>query len=523
MTPRTVWSVPGPSTHDFFRAIYAGFDASRHEVRFADSVLDVPGETSDAVLHANWLWNRSFRTADENRAFIGSTLSHLDRLLGQGCRLLWTVHEPFNHDRLDVAAERILHQGMADRATVVHVLSEATVERCTEHFSIARDRVRVLPHPAFLPADPSPTGAARPPRPERRRAIRDALGCGDDVDLVVAVGLRRRYKEHETLARAVRRRRPDRGGRPCLFLSAGRSLTFPVDRITPRLRRLGAATVVSHVPADLFDDLLVAGDVAGLPYSSGLNSGVLAAAVAAATPAVVSDQLRVPEFSFLGDETFFDLDGGHDAIDHALDTALQSSCADHWSEHAEAFARQADPYEISRRFAGMVDLAADGPVPDADDVGSLLDRLDLPAVREQLNACRLIPVERAYAVAMRRLADGARAAGRLHVEFDAWVSWFESTAYEATSDDGIARLLQLGVELESTREAISALHRAADLDDRVPRRVAGCETALPDDERVRIGVDDVAGRIDEAPDPGRRERCDDLERRLCALIEEDHR
>lgn len=523
MRPIPVWSVPGPGTHPYFRAIYSAFDRDRFDVRTADSILAIPADTRGAVVHANWMWNRSFRTIAETRAFVGATLTHLDTLLAGGCRLLWSVHEPFNHDRLDLEAERVLHQGIADRATVVHVLSDETVERCAGHFSLPSERVVRLPHPAFLPADES--AARLGSRPDRRRAMRDALGLDDDIDLVVSVGLRRRYKEQEMIARSVRRRRASCDHRRCLYVTAGRSLTFPTDRTAARTRILGAATVESHLPADVFDDLVVAGDAVGLAYSSGLNSGVLAAAVAGATPAFVSEQLATPEFRFLGDDTFFDIDAGHDAIDDALDVALRPGRDEAWSDHAATFLAEADPHESSRALAEIVACVADGAAPDADDPAALLEVLESSPAREQLTACRLIPNERAYAVAMRRVADGAHAGGERRVEFDALVAWFESTAYEADSDDGIVRLLHLGVETGEIREAIGALHRAVDLDERVAGYVEASSAEMPEHELVEIGVSDIVGRIGEAsaPDDDTRRLADDVERRIHALIEEDIR
>jgi len=510
-TKRELWSVPGPSSHDYFRALYSTVDDSPFDLRFAPGLAEIPDDTSNAVIHANWLWTKAFRTVEGARSFVAGAVAHLDRLLAQGCHLIWSIHEPVSHDRHHLQEEHELNRCLLERASIVHVLTVATPRRCRPDLDVPSDRLLVLVHPLLVHDERVGESSH-----QTALEIRSVLGVPEGTDVVMALGLRRRYKEFEVAARSVWRRNQNGSSTPCLLVSAGASLGFPTDRTSARTRLLGVATVDAHLPDSLFTGLMSAGSATALPYSSGLNSGVLAGAVSAGTPALISDQLRVPEFEALGPPTFFAADGGHVAIDAALDHALLAPTAQEWAEHRVTFGRTHDPRAISAQFLDAAGELGSEDAPIERSAPSF-SNAHLSPSRQHLTATRFIRSERAYAVAMRKVAERARDARDVRAEFDALVGWFESLAYTCESDFGVERLLRLGVELGSEREAISALHRAVDLDSAIAQVVVRSTAGLGDKRRLDVGLADIGSRVGErlTPSPS----AEAVAGRLAAFIE----
>ncbi|MGO3758923.1 MAG: ABC transporter transmembrane domain-containing protein [Agrococcus casei] len=138
------------------------------------------------VLHWNWVAQvtQKPRTPWGAKRSVDRTLRMIDAAKGRGVRLVWTLHNTLSHDARNAAQDARLHQELADRADVIHVMNRATESAVTD-FTLPEGRIRYLPHPSYV--------GVYPPAVDRDRA-RARLGVAADAFAVLALGHMKRYK-----------------------------------------------------------------------------------------------------------------------------------------------------------------------------------------------------------------------------------------------------------------------------------------------------------------------------------------
>ncbi|MCU1572693.1 MAG: hypothetical protein JWO93_775 [Micrococcaceae bacterium] len=111
----------------------------------------ISDQSSLVVLHIHWtsfiLNNiKSYGTAKKK---INDFKSDVDGLLANGGQLIWTLHNIVPHNAQFMDLEMEIQQYLADKASVIHVMSEASVEMMSEAISFERSKILHIPHPSY--------------------------------------------------------------------------------------------------------------------------------------------------------------------------------------------------------------------------------------------------------------------------------------------------------------------------------------------------------------------------------------
>ena len=309
----------------------------------AEALAELSDLGVGVALHLHWLASVLTGAPDEETAGTAAAafVARLDRLRATGVELAWTVHNVLPHEARFPAVEARLRQAVADRARVVHVLTEHTAAAAAGTFSIAPDRTVHAPHPSYA--------GVYPDRLTRDQA-RHELGIAHDATVFLLIGAIRPYKGLDTLLAAWR-----------LVSGADRRrrlvVAGPAKRDAATQAFLDAALIhpsidlhAGRVPADHMGTYLRAADVVVLPYRETLNSGVLLLALTFGLPVVAVDApgLRALTGPEVG-RTF----GPDDAT--ALADALVAAEAlprDEVAAAAAALLADRHPDLVAERFAG---------------------------------------------------------------------------------------------------------------------------------------------------------------------------
>ncbi len=222
------------------------------------------------------------RTADEAVSNADGALARIDGWVATGATLVTTVH---NGPRLDGhrgAAERLVAQGILDRAAVIHVLARSTPRILEGWVTLDPGRIVHVPHPNF-------DGAYGPLPP--RDAARGLIGLppGRDPLVVGLIGTLADRKGGQLLLDAlalVPAVLPDQRELRLVIagMASGRGSEDLIRRamLDPRvIARFG------FVPDEELPALLAAIDVAVVPYVQYLNSGWLHLALSTGCPVIV--------------------------------------------------------------------------------------------------------------------------------------------------------------------------------------------------------------------------------------------
>lgn len=147
------------------------------------------------VLHFHWLHYWVVRTAGL-RFFVGLWYLKyvLARFRRRGGRVVWTVHNIVNHERIRQDRDRKLSSWMAHRADVVIVHSKEARDAVVATYGLTDAHCVVIPHGSFIGYYPDTISADE---------ARAKLGLSPGVPMFLCFGLVRRYKGFDVLERAL--------------------------------------------------------------------------------------------------------------------------------------------------------------------------------------------------------------------------------------------------------------------------------------------------------------------------------
>ena len=250
-----------------------------HPIRDVLELGDSATARPTVALHLHWthtfLRNSGDRSEAEDR--IARLKRALDRLLSDGGRIIWTVHNVLPHETSFPDLEASVCGAIAARASVVHVMCDATIEAAAPWYEIPRERTVVIPHASYLGVYPNYLS------PQEARA---RLGLEAQHTVLTVFGGIRRYKALPALLdafEAISARLPD-----LRLVIAGKPMGY-AGIAALRSRREGNRAVVAHldrVPARDVQLYLNAADALVLPHESVLNSGVVGLAHAFGRPVI---------------------------------------------------------------------------------------------------------------------------------------------------------------------------------------------------------------------------------------------
>lgn len=226
------------------------------------AIASVPG-----ILNIHWTTpilqyaTGPFRAAIELDRFSAA----LHKFRTAGGRLVWTLHNVLPHEARHVWAETQLAQLLADRADAIHALSEITARQASEVLRLDPRRVVVIEHSSYVGQYPDWVS---------RDAARAQLGLSSTDKVLVALGGIRPYKGLGRLLDVFHELAEED---PSLHLlvagkPAATQETAGLQRRCEQSPRV--LSEFSHVPDDQLQVWFGAADLAVLPYSRILNSGV---------------------------------------------------------------------------------------------------------------------------------------------------------------------------------------------------------------------------------------------------------
>ena len=311
------------------------------------SVASVPG-----ILNIHWTTpilqyaNGPFRAAIELDRFSAA----LHKFRTAGGRLVWTLHNVLPHEARHVWAETQLAQLLADRADAIHALSEITARQASEVLRLDPRRVVVIEHSSYV---------GEYPHWVSREAARSQLGLSATDKVLVALGGIRPYKGLGRLLDVFHELAEED---PSLYLlvagkPAATQETAGLERRCEQSSRV--ISEFSHLPDDQLQVWFGAADLAVLPYSRILNSGVFWLAQTFGLPIVGP---RTGALLDLADEPHVRLFNPRD--DRSLKETLRSTIIELVDDperasaaHAASLsaARSRPPHRMAEGFAAFIE------------------------------------------------------------------------------------------------------------------------------------------------------------------------
>lgn len=299
------------------------------------------------VLHLHWLGGVSARPDEaEARESVESFLARLDELRERhGARIVWTAHNLLPHESAHPALDRDFRQALIDRCDAIHCMTEPSVARLRETFSLGDTSLFVVPHPSYEGAYPDYVD---------RAAARAILGIDPQARVILSFGAIQAYKGYDTLRAAFDRLRGDDLDAAMLLLIAG-APTDASETATLASWSRGRADVLFRPEKIADDDLQLvfkAADIAVCPYRETLNSGVATLALSFGLPVVAPD---IGAFGALGDAGVltYEAAGGSEACAEAMRAMLEEPGP--WREGARRFVEGHRPADISRAFFDRIE------------------------------------------------------------------------------------------------------------------------------------------------------------------------
>ena len=368
--PRVLATLPGFKTNPYGRLMeqaFASLGLAAVPVERAEEIERVVHGSREggyeAVVHVNAPDRlvREMGVAVEPGGAAERVLADVDRWLAMGASLVVSIH---NLPRLrgpQAEAERLVAQGLVDRASLVHLLSAETQAALGFWINLDPSRCVHIPHPSY--------DGAYDAAPDRAEA-RGAIGVGESDVVAGLVGTLAWRKEAELLVdalAAVPDPLPD--GRRLRVVLAGMLLGSRGETL---IRRAMADPRViarfGYVPDEAIPGLLAALDVAVVPYERFLNSGWLHLALTAGVPVIASDGGNAAEVARPEALRIFRAGDAGSLASHL--TAVGELTTPDARAAARASVRDLDPAELSARFARAV-IAATAAGPGTGDAPKL--------------------------------------------------------------------------------------------------------------------------------------------------------
>ncbi|HEY0700274.1 MAG TPA: glycosyltransferase [Micromonospora sp.] len=294
------------------------------------------------VLHVHWLYEVTQGSTSEADALarVEAFEADIRRLVGQGVRLFWTVHNVLPHETVYPAVETRLRRFMLQAAEVVHVMHGSHVDLLRSAFGVEPRAVVDAAHPTFAGAYPDWAD---------RATARAWLGIPQGARVLVTFGQVRPYKGHNQFLDAF-----DLAARrdPALrWLVAGKIRDEAgADEFGRRATDHPAVLLYpGFVPESDVQFYLRAADAAVYPYISSLNSGALALTAGFGLPAYVSTGTSVA--GLMPDEAVVRFDLTDTEATARLLTQPHPAVSEAGRRAVRAHVVDFTPAAVSRRFA----------------------------------------------------------------------------------------------------------------------------------------------------------------------------
>ncbi|MGI6879166.1 glycosyltransferase [Microbacterium sp. gxy059] len=298
------------------------------------------------VLHVHWTHPllQTAETADDAEVRLERLREQFAELSDRGVSVVWTIHNHLPHELSYADAERRLYRLLADAANAIHVMAPATPEVVSDVVALDAAKVRIIPHPSYEGIYDTSID---------RASARASFDLAATDRAVLFLGQIRPYKGVDSLiSAAAAASLPDQD---IVLMLAGAIREIPLDDFVASVPdELRTITHLSFVDDGDIGRWFRAADIAVFPYRAILNSGSLHLAASFHTPAILPDEPHLR--AQFGDErwvAFFDPARPSESIAELLSDP--SLFADVDAADFRAFADPISPWEVSRRYAALLD------------------------------------------------------------------------------------------------------------------------------------------------------------------------
>ncbi|WP_430592363.1 glycosyltransferase [Humidisolicoccus flavus] len=304
------------------------------------------GQLDSTILHMNW--TSPIVQAAPRQGVARDNLAHFQELIDdareRGLTIVWTVHNVLPHDGKFIPEEIQLHEFLADRADVIHVMSAGTARLCAEFYELPEHKIMQLDHPSY---DGVYSGV-----PDRNET-REFFGLAPDDLAVLFLGHVKPYKGILELIEAVRIAADD-PERSIVLMLAGKTPPNDlaiIDDILPAHVR--AIRYHSYVPEQDLGRWLTAADLGVFPFQRILNSGSIQLAATYGLPVLIPDEPHlVQQYAAESWVRFFDRKRQAESIASNLQSDEKRDPESRFA--ARRYAVERSPYRLSERFVDEI-------------------------------------------------------------------------------------------------------------------------------------------------------------------------
>ena len=335
-----------------YRSFPAGIEARPGTIDSALAMLDRTDRPT--VFHLHWTSVIIGDTGDIQvaRARVDAFLDKMDRFLGRGGILAWTIHNVISHEAPFPDLEKDLCRALGARAHFVHVFSATAIALLNAQYPVPKEKLLVAHHGNYIGVYPNQV---------TRTEARQCLGLPEQCRLFVFLGQLRSYKGLDALARAADRIAAQYAD--AHFVVAGQPFKFEPEQLLAGVTHADRIHIrPEQVPDGQLQWYLNAADFMVLPYKKILTSGTAFLAISFGLPVIA------PSIGLLGDVVRNGESGLlYDPDDPAsLEQALGSACQldpDRLTEMRQAALKIAEEHDwqsTSEAIAGHCLLHAYG-------------------------------------------------------------------------------------------------------------------------------------------------------------------
>lgn len=232
------------------------------------------------ICHFHWIHDKTKNAKTEAEADEAVVYweNLLQRIKGNGHKIVWTVHNVMPHETVWVEQDKKIHQMMADAADALHVMASDSATLTAPYYTLDERKMFVVPHPTYEGAQPDEVSRAE---------ARTQLQISEDEFVFLSFGAIMEYKGYDRLMAAYDQLRGKTAKKTKLIIAG-----LPSDKaLVGKIAAWGedkpdVILDMTPVPHDKLQVYFRSADVAVCPYRRTMNSGAAMMAITFGVPVI---------------------------------------------------------------------------------------------------------------------------------------------------------------------------------------------------------------------------------------------
>ncbi len=235
-----------------------------------ERLAQIRHKASTFVLHIHWtsFVLNSITSYGEAKEKIVEFKRGIDSVVAKGGKIVWTLHNIIPHNGRFFDLEMEVQRYIAYKATVVHVLSAASLDMMSDYISFDHSKVLYAPHPNYLGTYEDYV---------TRENARFTLGLSADDRVYVLLGALKAYKGLNKLLEAFEQFCANDSAVPRKLIVGGMPDSDPDVTEFVNNCKMSANVLIEpkKIPANFVQYYMRAADVGLAAYDRMLNSGAI--------------------------------------------------------------------------------------------------------------------------------------------------------------------------------------------------------------------------------------------------------